>query len=78
MTPDDLIDELWKLVKDGRFREAVDLAMLVIPDIRSQMTADHAVRLHEVMHIADIDDVPVAPRTMQPQTEAQAQPSRRS
>jgi Arc/MetJ family transcription regulator len=58
MTPDDLIGELRKLVRVQRYREAVELALRRVPEIRSQMTPEHAVRLHEIMHIADIfDDV---------------------
>jgi hypothetical protein len=53
MTPDDLIDELQTMFGAQRFREMVDLVVRVLPEVRSQMTLDHSVRLHELMHIAD-------------------------
>jgi hypothetical protein len=53
MTPDDLINELHGLVGAGRFRDAVDPTVRVLPDVRAQMTPEHANRLHEIMHFTD-------------------------
>jgi hypothetical protein len=53
MTPDDLIHELHGLVRAGQFRAVVELTIRVLPDIRSQMTPEHANQLHEIMHVAD-------------------------
>ena len=58
MTPAKLLIELERMLGLRRFREMIDLTIRVLPDVRSQMSADHALRLHELMHVADIfDDV---------------------
>jgi hypothetical protein len=53
MTPDGLLDELQRMLQARRYRAMVDLTVRVLPDVRPQMTPDHAVRLHELMHFAD-------------------------
>ena len=54
MTPAKLLTDLERMLDLRRFREMIDLTVRVLPDIRPQMTPDHAQRLHELMHVADI------------------------
>lgn len=70
MTSDELIGEVKRLVVSGSLREAVDFSVRHLPEVRSQMTAEHVFRLHELMHIADVfDDV-------EPSTAARARAER--
>ena len=76
MTPDELLEDLRRLITAYRFPEAVDLTVRRLPEVRSQMTPEQAVRLHELMHVADVGgdlDGPPAAETLRA---AEAQPTR--
>jgi DNA phosphorothioation-dependent restriction protein DptG len=54
MIPDDLISELRKLFQARHYREALDLTSRSLPQVRSMMTAEHSVRIAEMMHVAQM------------------------
>jgi hypothetical protein len=77
MTPDDLLARLQSLVKAHRYSEVVELTMRHFPSVRAQLTPEQAVRLHEIMHVADADDVPEVQHPTKMPAAAQTPPSHR-
>lgn len=77
MTPDELIARLHALLAAQRFTEIVELTMQHFPSIRAQLTPEQAVRLHEIMHVADMDYVPEVQHPTKVSAAAQTPPSHR-
>ena len=78
MTPEALTQNVGALVTTNRDQDAFDLTSRCLPQVRSMMTAEHAVRIAEVTHVAqmavDLEEWDAANR----QAEAEAQTSRLS
>jgi len=74
MTPNDLLARLQALLKAHQYSEAVELTSRHFPSVRAQRTPEQAVRLHEIMHIVDTDDVPEVQHPTKMQAAAQMPP----